>query len=170
VQNSLVEYIDISMRSRSGLIYHQLLAFSEELIEGRLLLLNLQEFKIDEVFIARSGLPKFQSESNLITLGKGCIPAQNMVDIENYCVVTKPVKSYNPGIMGNFYPIIPYDVLVNGKVKRGDFGIHFDANVPGSSGCIVIKNNPAWVVFQKIMSDFESDNILQLPLLISYLR
>ncbi|MCU0546623.1 MAG: hypothetical protein MUE44_31425 [Oscillatoriaceae cyanobacterium Prado104] len=30
---------------------------------------------------------------------------------------------------------------------RSEFGIHFDANVPGSAGCILLKNREGWERF-----------------------
>jgi hypothetical protein len=47
------------------------------------------------------------------------------------------------GVEGNFYKINPHMVTVNG-VQRGDFGVHFDANAPGSSGCVVLRTAVGW--------------------------
>jgi hypothetical protein len=51
---------------------------------------------------------------------------------------------------------------------RGDFGLHFDAGVEGSAGCVVIKNEPAWATLESRLSTFLSAGIEEIPLLIFY--
>ncbi len=64
-------------------------------------------------------------------------------------VDSDPLILSNPGIAGKFYKINPHLVKVKGTT-RGDFGIHFDANVPGTAGCIGIEDPQQWAGFQKI--------------------
>ncbi len=76
--------------------------------------------------------------------GKGPIPTNNVIGVDCYIVSTTPI--YMPGVRGvegNFYKINPHMVTVNG-VQRGDFGVHFDANAPGSSGCVVLRTAVGW--------------------------
>lgn len=53
--------------------------------------------------------------------------------------------------------IFPFEVNLGG-LSRGDFGIYFDANVPGA-GCIVIRQQDHWDLFRNQMSVFRLDNI-----------
>ncbi len=94
-------------------------------------------------------LPRQDFRSNqrfdcLESPGKGPIPANNVIGVDCYSVSTTPI--YMPGVKGvegNFYKINPHMVTVNG-LKRGDFGVHFDANAPGSSGCVVLRTSVGW--------------------------
>ena len=52
------------------------------------------------------------------------------------------------GVEGSFYQILPFEVPTDGAI-RGDFGIHFDANVPGSLGCIVLTTQRGWDAFRR---------------------
>ncbi|NEU77449.1 hypothetical protein PI95_034580 [Hassallia byssoidea VB512170] len=60
-------------------------------------------------------------------------------------------------------------VMVNG-VQRGDFGVHFDANMPGSAGCVVLRTSVGWQAFEKDMKNLYSDGVKEVPLLVSYSR
>jgi hypothetical protein len=126
------------------LLFHQHLRQTSELISGRLLLLDSELIGIANTYIATSGLPNNQRFDCLESLGKGPIPANNVIGVDCYSVSTTPI--YMPGVRGvegNFYKINPHMVTVNG-VQRGDFGIHFDANAPGSSGCVVLRTAVGW--------------------------
>jgi hypothetical protein len=58
-------------------------------------------------------------------------------------------------------------ITING-VERGDFGVHFDANVPGSSGCIVLRSQIGWNAFQKDMKNLLDTHLEAVPLIVSY--
>ncbi|MGI2904894.1 hypothetical protein [Tolypothrix sp. VBCCA 56010] len=108
--------------------------------EGRLLLLDSELTSIANTYIATSGLPNNQRFDCLSSPGKGPIPANNVIGVDCYQVATTPI--YMPGVRGvegNFYKINPHMVTVN-DVQRGDFGVHFDSNTPGSSGVRSVKN------------------------------
>lgn len=93
--------------------------------------------------VATSGLPKHQYEKAWTQKGKGCLPPTAIIG-QLYSVATRYVNLPTVvGVEGPFFPISPFSVTVGG-VDRGDFGIHFDANVPGSSGCIVVPNKEQW--------------------------
>lgn len=146
------------------LIYHQRLFKSNRQIYGRLLLLNNNQ--LIDTFIATSGINNHQE--SFFTRGKSPIPPSNQIKSK---WILSTIPSYQPkvkGIEGNFYPILPIKVELPDKSIRSEFGIHFDANVIGSSGCIVIKNSFAWNDFQEIIKGINSDNIKEIPLIVSY--
>lgn len=83
---------------------------------------------------ATSGLTGFQSHANLWDANKGPIPPH-----DKYTVSTIPEPREAKGIEGDFFRIYPVELThTDGQKKRSGFGIHRDANVPGSAGCIVI--------------------------------
>jgi len=152
------------------LLYHQHLQRTEEIIEGRLLLIDTEVAAIANTYIAASGLPNYQRFDCLSTPGRGSIPPNSLVGVNSYSVSTTPL--YMPdikGVEGNFYKINPDTVTVNG-VQRGDFGIHFDANVPGSSGCLVIRTAVGWQAFEKNMKALLTSGVNKIQLLVSYSR
>lgn len=150
------------------LLYHQHLEQSSQLIDGRLLI--IEDGKTKSTYIATSGQPNHQSNQSLSVRGRGPIPPNRDIDQQNYTVQTNPIMLPNVmGVQGNFYKINPHTVMING-VQRGDFGIHFDANVPGSAGCVVIRNRPAWQDFEKQMEEYFRKGVKELPLLVSYAR
>lgn len=150
------------------LLYHQQLEQTSKLIEGRLLILEDEE--IVATYVATSGQPNHQSIQSLSARGRGAIPPNLDIANKKYTVLTKPISMPNvPGVSGNFYKINPHTVQINGTT-RGDFGIHYDANVPGSAGCIVLRNKPAWDAFEEQMRRYAKDGIKELPLLVSYAR
>jgi hypothetical protein len=153
-----------------ALLYHQHLQRTTELIEGRLLLIDSEPISITNTYIATSGLPNNQRFDCLALPGRGAIPQNSLVEIDCYWVETKPI--YMPqvrGVEGNFYKIEPHTVTING-VERGDFGVHFDANVPGSSGCVVLRTTIGWQAFEKDMRLLLTNGITEIPLLVSYSR
>lgn len=152
------------------LLYHQHLMSSANLIEGRLLLLDSEAIGVANTYIATSGLPNNQRFDCLSSIGKGPIPANNVIGVDCYIVSTAPI--YMPqirGVEGNFYKINPHMVTVNG-VQRGDFGVHFDANTPGSAGCIVLRTAVGWSAFEKDMKVLLTSGVNEIPLLVSYSR
>jgi hypothetical protein len=116
----------------------------------------LDDGQIIDNWIASSGQPGYQSRSAQRVRGKGIIPPYHGYRVDSAAVELPGVK----GVEGSFYPILPYRVG-----DRGDFGIHFDANVPGSAGCIVIKNWKPWQEFRGWML---AQGGSEIPLAISY--
>lgn len=150
------------------LVFHNHLYDSNSLIEGRLLLLETQSAKIVDEFRATSGSPRWQEADEVSAIGRGSIPKNSDVGIDHYTVRTKPLDlSSVKGVEGAFYKIDPHQVQING-VARGDFGIHRDANVPGSAGCVVLTSQTGWQAFQRYMNELASAGIKQIPLLVSY--
>lgn len=152
------------------LVFHQRLQASNQLIEGRLLLIDVETCVLQNTYIATSGLPNYQSSRALSTKGRGPIPSNIDIADRSYSVVTSPLFMPNvKGVEGNFYKINPHLVVIDG-VQRGDFGVHFDANFPGSSGCVVIRTPNGWEAFEKDMKVLVDAGVKQVPLLVSYSR
>ncbi len=152
------------------LIFHLDAAKSSDLVEGRLLLIDKSSDKIIERYRASSGQPNNQTYSHISAKGRGPIPPQYECNIDFYQVITIPI--YMPklkGVEGNFYKINPHSVKL-GALERGDFGVHSDANVPGSAGCVVLTSAAGWADYQVQMKKLEALGINQVPLLISYVR
>lgn len=149
------------------LVFFMDLRTSSELLEGRMILTKSGE--LVDIYIATSGSVGNQDRDDTDKKARGAIPATNEAGLKNYWVETKAIPMPNKkGIEGNFYAIKPFTVSVNG-VQRGDFGVHADANVPGSAGCIVLppKGN-GWKVFQERMSRITQEGIDRIPLQVVY--
>lgn len=137
------------------------------LIEGTLLIKKDIE-KAGVKLNATSGLPGYQTKGAWRIKGRGPIPPSVQIIPQKWMVATQRLwMSDVKGVEGSFYSISPFQILLPG-VARGDFGIHFDANVPGSSGCIVIRQQDHWDLFRKEIAEFRLDGIQQLPLFVSY--
>jgi hypothetical protein len=156
------------MPSAKTLIYQQELRQSSSLLKGRLIAYDNQDVKKDQEYIAASGTVGNQQWDSLSAKGRGPIPRCSDVGIEHYNVKTTPFdRRATKGIEGPFYHILPESVNIRG-INRSEFGIHFDANVPGSAGCIVIVNEPAWEAFQKLMSHYKQAGLETVPLFVFY--
>lgn len=131
---------------------------------GKLILVNGNS-KL--AYSATSGLPRYQYLAASKIRGKGRIPTCEQAGLENYWVATSPVFLPNTkGVNGNFYPISPFKVWVEG-CPRSDLGIHRDTNVPGSAGCCVVTLAEHWRLFEQQMKTFATRNIIRLPLYVS---
>ena len=71
------------------------------------------------------------------------------------------------GVEGNFYQILPFEVKTDKGGVRGDFGIHKDANAPGSLGCIVMSDK-RFKGFEGKMKELSAEGIKDVPLFVSY--
>ncbi len=150
------------------LVFHNHLEQSDDLIVGRLILIDKSTNKLADEFMASSGLCSWQTAKDVDVVGKGTIPKQIDVGIVCYQVDTLPINepSY-PGILGNFYPITPGMVTINGT-GRGEFGVHNNPSRHGTSGCIGLQSEVGWTAFQKWMLKLHGDGVKTVPLLISY--
>ncbi len=99
----------------------------------------------------------------------GYIPPQYRVPgLPNWKLGCEPLaRPHVKGIEGNLYPILPFKVTTDRGGARGDFGIHRDANVPGSLGCIVMSRE-RFVQFENLMFRLREDGVEQLPLFVQY--
>jgi hypothetical protein len=118
-------------------------------------------------FLVTSGLAGCQSPEHQSVRRKGPIPACRKVGIANYSVRTTPFDERGVvGVDGNFYYIEPDPVDV--PPNRGEFGIHFDANIPGSSGCIVLQEPGEWEDFQDFMAKYKRQGFHGIALIVEY--
>lgn len=138
-----------------------------DLLEGTLLIKK----NIDNANVklrVTSGLAGYQKKGDWRIKGRGYIPPSQQIIPQKWFVSTQRLWMPNvKGVEGSFYAIAPFQIFLPG-VARGDFGIHFDANVPGSAGCIVIRQQDHWDLFRKQMELFRLDAIQQVPLFVSY--
>lgn len=153
------------------LLFHQHLVKSAKLNEGRLLLIDSATNKIANTYIATSGLPNYQTVDGLCLPGRGAIPQNNSIGLDRYTVDTSPLYLPNvKGVEGDFYKIRPDTVSTSNGTLPGDFGIHFDANVPGSSGCVVLRTNVGWEAFKNDIQALLAAGTREIALLVSYSR
>lgn len=97
----------------------------------------------------------------------GLIPPQYRCNIRNWKVETTPINMQSiRGVEGNFYKINPREVITDKGGIRGDFGIHKDANVPGSLGCIVLDSKRFGEFEQRITK--LAKTIKTIPLFVQY--
>lgn len=95
-----------------------------------------------KIWLASSSVSTKQGSESFHVSG-GYIPPQYRVPgLAKWMVNLLPIPlDHIKGIDGNFYRIDPYEVTTDRGGKRSDFGIHKDANVPGSMGCIVMSSD-----------------------------
>lgn len=120
-------------------------------------------------YLATSGLAGYQSLLAARTRGRGRIPSCSQAGISCYYVSTTPIYMPNVrGVQGNFYPITPFMVQVDGR-ERGDFGMHFDPvpGTPGSAGCLVIRLTEHWIKIQAALKIIKDKGVSSIPLYVS---
>lgn len=109
----------------------------------------------------KQGLESFHQRGGLIP------PQYRVPGLGAWRVRTAPIAMPNVrGVEGNFYKIEPFEVLTDKGSARGDFGIHLDANAPGSLGCIVLSAD-RFEEFQKKMDAIAAEYPL-IPLFVQY--
>jgi hypothetical protein len=132
---------------------------ASELLWGNLGLSYSDGKKID--YLATSGCAGWQQPGDEWVLGKGPIPKGK------YEIPTTPYWLDTRGIEGYFFHITP-DPVISAQGVRAELGIHFDANVPGSAGCIVLRNPEGWERFCDRMDAIAKSGIKALPLEVRY--
>jgi hypothetical protein len=143
------------------LIFTMSLAVSQELIKGSLVLKYPSGEEIN--YLATSGLPDWQRPEDQWARGKGPIPAR-----EGYRIPTTPYPLDTRGIEGYFFHITPDPVIGSGDRIRSELGIHYDANVPGTSGCIGLINRDGWNGFCRRMTKIAELGVKSLSLKVKY--
>jgi hypothetical protein len=141
------------------LIFTMPLGNSKQLITGSLDL----HYPSGEIinYLATSGLPDWQRPEDQWVRAKGPIPAgQYEIPSEAYWLETR-------GVEGFFFHITP-DPVGSGDRTRSELGVHHDANVPGTAGCIGIINWDGWNAFCRRMAKIASLGIKTLPLKVEY--
>lgn len=133
---------------------------------GRLRLIHLTEGH-KQIWTATTSTANKQERESFHQKG-GMIPPEYRCNIPNWLVLTKPIPMHSiRGVEGNFYKINPHMVTTDKGGNRGDFGIHLDANSPGSLGCIVM-DSQRFKTFEEEMGKLLDLGINQLPLFITY--
>lgn len=121
-------------------------------------------------FHATSGLSGYQRLIDCSKGSHGAIPPCELVNISTYSVSTKPIAMPKlRGIEGNFYQILPYLNKVkmsHGVYTRGDFGIHQDAGILGTAGCIGVTKGMHWRAFQMEMQSLLVQGISSINLFV----
>lgn len=127
---------------------------------GKLQLLRDQ--KEANCYSATSGFPGRQYRGSWELKG-GLIPPG-----QPYRVATAPLWMPNiKGVEGSFYAITPFEVQT-ARATRGDFGVHFDANMPGSLGCVVLETQRGWDACRRDIKLIAAQGIDFLPLVVEY--
>jgi hypothetical protein len=141
------------------LLFTMPLVPSRKLITGTLKLIYPDGQEIN--YLATSGLPDWQRPDDQWVRGKGPIPKGD------YEIPTEPYWSEARGVEGLFFHITP-DPVGSGDRIRSELGVHYDANVPGTSGCIGLINWEGWEGFCRRMSNIAALRVESLPLKVQY--
>lgn len=135
------------------------LRISQSLITGSLKLIYPDGQIID--YLATSGLPDYQRPTDQWVRGKGPIPQGE------YEISTQPYFLETRGVEGLFFHITP-DPVGSGDRIRSELGVHWDANVPGTSGCVGLINWEGWEGFCRRMANIVSTGVEKIPLKVKY--
>ena len=134
---------------------------------GRLSLNSLSLGTV-HIWLATSSHRTLQGRESFHVRGGYLPPQYRVPGLPNWRVNLDPIDlSHNVGCRGNFYIISPTEVRTDRGGVRSDFGIHFDANAPGSLGCIVM-SSARWSDFETKMNHLREKNISELPLFVFY--
>ncbi|MGJ5634237.1 hypothetical protein [Nostoc sp. CALU 1950] len=147
--------------SNPKLTFSMKLSDSSSLVTGNLELIDLDGKEID--YLATSGLCGYQDKDNIWTRARGPIPPGS-----DYSVPTIPYYLSTKGIEGNFFHITPDPITSSQGITRGEFGVHFDANGPGSAGCIVLIRKESFNTFCERMKKIADAGVNSIPLKIVY--
>lgn len=105
---------------------------------GRFALCSLTRGVID-IWVAASSFSTKQYKESFHERGGYLPPTYRCPGLKFWEIETSPVDLRGvKGVAGNFYRLLPHAVTTDKGGKRSDFGVHLDANVPGSMGCIVM--------------------------------
>jgi len=111
-------------------------------------------------YLATSGVANWQIPDDQWMRGKGLIPGGN------YQILSEAYWLETRGIEGLFFHITPD--LVGSARTSGELGIHFDANFPGTAGCIGLPNREGWSKFCSRLLKIVAHGIETLPLTVQY--
>lgn len=133
---------------------------STKLLFGTFVLRDKEQKQICAL-VATSGAAGFQNWTDFHRIGKGLIPP-----CDQFKIRTDGYKLATRGIEGMFYPIEPSPVPLYG---RSELGLHFDANVPGSAGCIVIQNKISYLeTIVPLMLKAKNAKVVSIPLKVKF--
>jgi hypothetical protein len=138
--------------------------------EGRLVLRSISKLggRTHQIWVATSSLASRQAPEDFHKKGGPIPPEYRVPNLKAWEVETTPIAMpHVKGVEGNFYRILPYLVKTDKGGERGDFGIHLDANTPGSLGCPVMTKE-RFDSFEKEMKRLKDLGIAKVPLFITY--
>ena len=134
---------------------------------GRLSLNHINEGS-QSIWLALSSVESKQDREGFHKRGGMIPPNYRTLNAKKYTVNLTPIPMpSNKGVRGNFYQILPFKITTDCGGKRSDFGIHLDANVPGSMGCIVLDQR-RFTSFENTVCRLKNKQISELPLFIQY--
>lgn len=98
----------------------------------------------------------------------GALPANNNTITKRYHILTTPEDSRHvKGVEGSFYRIYPNIIKTTRGTVRSACGIHKDANLPGSLGCVVMSAD-RFRDFETQIALLKKEGIKQIPLQVQY--
>lgn len=134
---------------------------------GRLSLNSLERGVLD-IWKATSSVASKQYAESFHERGGLIPPCYRCENLKKYTIETTPIPlPHIKGVEGNFYKINPHFVKTDKGGHRSDFGIHLDANVPGSLGCIVMSKK-RFKNYESVMKKLRKKGIKQIPLFCQY--
>jgi hypothetical protein len=144
------------------------LSRSDDLLEGKL------EFRkngktYNDIRVT-SSLPGRQYSGAWERKGGLIVPSNICKAITGKGLSVKTTSIYMPdvkGVSGNFYPIEPFLIQTDGD-ERGDWGIHMDANMPGSLGCIVAQSQAGMDAINREFKVLEKLGVRAIDLIVEY--
>lgn len=137
---------------------------------GRLVLRSVspQGGRTHQIWVATSSVANKQKPEDFHQKGGPIPPEYRVPGLKAWQVETTPIAMPQvKGVEGNFYKITPYLIKTDKGGERGDFGVHRDANVPGSAGCIVMSGD-RFKTFEAEMKRLKDLGYLNLPLFVTY--
>jgi len=147
--------------SRFKLEFTMQLEPASELLWGNLRLIYPDAGAIN--YLATSGCTGWQQANDQWARARGPLP-----EGFDYKIPTTPYHLDTRGVEGDFFHITPDPVSDSEGGTRSELGIHFDANVPGSAGCIVLRNRRGWLAFCDRLSKIAALSINKIPLTVRY--
>ena len=141
------------------LLFEMQLKPSSNLLYGNLRLVYPNGNAIN--YMATSGCAGWQQPGDEWVRGKGPIPAGE------YSIPTEPYWLETRGVEGDFFHITP-DPVVSVHGIRAELGIHFDANVPGTAGCIGLVREFGWRRLCDRLASNADSGVKSLPLTVKY--
>lgn len=137
-----------------------------KLILGRLYWQEKDKRQIE--YVCTSGLPQYQYWESWKMAAHGPMPPCSDLNVENYQVQIIPIDMRTiVGVSGLFYKVLPH-IMRTDEYRRSDFGIHWDANIPGTSGCIGFKDARDWGSFKMRMMQLQEKGYKVVPLRVEY--
>lgn len=152
---------DATDRRPRRAVFSMRLRTSTALLTGSLFLYNEDGEQVFEG-VATSGLPRFQTANHCWTRKRGPIPP-----LPNLEILTE--SYFSEALGGRSFYIRPETfVSQNGGGTRSAFRVHYDQGIPGSMGCVVIRERHAFSHFCEIMRDTFNGGLRRLPLKVEY--